>query len=158
MKSNCSLKKYIFMFMAFLMPTQQTHSFELNNLPKNLPAFGAAAIIGTLAYAAYLQINQSAPAQIPDAQTIHIQSIIFDLDGVLCATNKLRAFHEIGIPVTLGFITNQMVLPSEKILFDTLAGVPAISNYTSYNKGLQMPQIMIDWQVGAQDLDSIQKS
>ena len=83
---------------------------------------------------------------------------MFDLDGVLCQTNKMKAFYDIGLPVTLNFIYDQQKLPSEKVVFDTLAGVPAKSIYQSYNKGLLMPQILIDWQTGLQSLAEIQEA
>ena len=95
---------------------------------------------------------------LPDARTTKIKAIVFDLDGVLCTTNKMQAFYDIGLQVTLNFIYDQHKLPSEKVLFDTLAGVPAKSIYKSYNKALLMPQIMIDWQTQAQSLSAIQQA
>ena len=156
MKMTASIKKYIITFIFVVTPVQQLHSsdFKLDTTQ----TIATTAVISALAYAAYQQLNQPAQKFIPTADSSNITSIIFDLDGVLCATNKLRAFQEIGIPVTLSYMTNQIQLPSEKILFDALSGVPAISTYKSYNKNLQMPQIMIDWQTGAQDLPIIRKS
>jgi len=95
---------------------------------------------------------------LPDATSTSIKAVVFDLDGVLCQTNKMQAFYDIGLPVTLNFIYDQQKLPSEKVLFDTLAGVPAKSTYKSYNKGLLMPQILIDWQTGVQSLVEIQEA
>lgn len=96
--------------------------------------------------------------QIPHASTSKIKNIVFDLDGVLCQTNKLQAFYEIGIPATLQLIYDLRTFPCEKMLFDTLAGVPALSTAKSYNKGLLLPCIMIDWQTNAQSLHAIQNS
>lgn len=96
--------------------------------------------------------------QIPHARTSKIKNIVFDLDGVLCQTNKLQAFYEIGIPATLQLIYDLQTFPCEKMVFDTLADVPALSTAKSYNKGLLLPCIMIDWQTNAQSLDAIQKS
>ena len=117
-----------------------------------------AAIIGALGYGAYLHLNQSKPSTIPDTKDAKIQTIIFDIDGVLSATNKLRAFQEIGFAATLWEIIDQQTLPCEKMLFDALAGVPAVATYTSYTKGLRIPQIMVDWQCGTQSTAIIQKT
>lgn len=95
---------------------------------------------------------------IPHASTSQIKNIVFDLDGVLCQTNKIQAFYEIGIPATLQLIYDLQTVPCEKMLFDTLAGVPALSTEKSYNKGLLMPSIMIDWQTNAQPLHAIHNS
>ncbi len=119
---------------------------------------GTAAIIGALGYGAYLHLNQPTPITIPDAKDANIQTIIFDIDGVLSATNKLRAFQEIGLATTLWEIIDQQTLPCEKMLFDALAGVQAVSTYTSYTKGLRIPQILVDWQCGTQSASIIQKS
>jgi FMN phosphatase YigB (HAD superfamily) len=103
-------------------------------------------------------LYQHQQKSLPDASKTDIKSIMFDLDGVLCQTNKMKAFYDIGLPVTLNFIYDQQKLPSEKVVFDTLAGVPAKSIYQSYNKGLLMPQILIDWQTGLQSLVEIQET
>jgi len=153
--------KYLF-FILLSLSIQQLQSrhlqgdhFTENNNKSNLTD---AAILAAIAYGAYHYYNKPILSPIPLASSTNIKSIIFDIDGVLSKTNKLRAFHEIGIPVTLSYMKNQMELPSEKILFDTLANVPANSTYKSYNKGLEMPQTMIDWQVGSQDLSLIRQS
>jgi FMN phosphatase YigB (HAD superfamily) len=156
MKHSNTIKKYFLMILVALLPMQQLTTSGSKLTTTHI--ISSTAIVGAIAYATYLHLNQPATTTIPHASTSHIKSIVFDLDGVLSATNKLRAFREIGIPVTLWEIADQMQLPSEKILFDALAGVPAVSTYTSYNKGLRMPQIMIDWQTGAQELPIIRKS
>lgn len=92
------------------------------------------------------------------AQTSSIKNIVFDLDGVLCCTNKMQAFYEIGILDTLQLIYELGTLPSEKLLFDALADVPALSTEISFNKGLRMPQIMIDWQTSKQSLSAIMQT
>lgn len=156
MKHSRSKKYYLCIILMSLVPMQQEHASDFKTEAAHV--IGATTIVGAIAYATYLHINQPTPAIIPDATTASIQSIIFDLDGVLCTTNKLLAFLEIGIPVTLWEIVNQMEFPSEKILFDSLADVPAKSTYHAYNKGLLIPQIMIDWQINAQSLSAIRTS
>ncbi len=153
MKKN----KYLILLITTLLSTAQlkTSSFFHNH---KIPLISATAIIGALGYTAYLQINNTIPCSIPHANNSNIKSIVFDIDGVLSTTNKLRAFQEIGLTTTLWEIIDQQTLPSEKMLFNALSGVPAVSTYPSYNKGLQMPQIMIDWQSGAQSLPKIQES
>ena len=139
---------------------QQVYSnnLEENQAIKNLSTLTEATILAAIAYGAYRYYNPPVQTPIPQASTTNKKHIIFDIDGVLSTTNKLRAFHEIGIPETFSYMANQRQLPSEKILFDTLEKVPANSTYKSYNKGLQMPQTMIDWQVGSQDLSLIRQS
>lgn len=156
MKKILAIKKQFLILMLALLTIQQTQTSDSNM--NRFYTISATAIVAALAYAAHLHINEPTSPTIPDATTSSIQSIIFDIDGVLSTTNKLQSFYEVGIPVTLWEITDQMQLPSEKILFDSLAGVPAISTYKSYNKGLLMPQIMIDWQTGAQSLSTIRTS
>lgn len=134
--------KYILAIIIACVSIQQLNS---NNFSFNL---------ASLAHGFYT----SQPVTLPHVQTTKIKAIIFDIDGVLSTTNRMQAFYDIGIPVTLNFIYDQQKLPSEKILFDTLADAPAISSYKSYNKGLLMPQIMIDWQIGAQSLAALQQA
>ena len=157
MQEKRSIKKYSIILLTALLSTAQltTSNFFTNN---NIQLISSAAIIGALGYGAYVQLNQPTPMTIPDAQHAKIQAIIFDIDGVLSTTNKLRAFQEIGFGTTLWEIIDQQTLPCEKMLFDALAGVSAVSTAKSYTKGLQLPQIMIDWQTGAQSAPIIQKS
>ncbi|MBV8660542.1 MAG: HAD-IA family hydrolase [Candidatus Dependentiae bacterium] len=94
---------------------------------------------------------------LPAAQDASKKIIIFDLDGVLCTTNQLRACQEIGIETIRQYFFEHFKFPSSQLLFETLEQAPAVTTYDAYNeKGLRMPQIMIDWQVGAQDLRDIQ--
>lgn len=86
------------------------------------------------------------------------KSIIFDLDGVLCSTNNLKAFQVIGITTTLEYIATQWKLPSQKELFDVLAAAPAIRHDDAFNQGIRMPNIMVDWQCAAQSLPNIQQA
>jgi beta-phosphoglucomutase-like phosphatase (HAD superfamily) len=157
MQKKPSIKKYFIIFFTALLSTAQ---LKTNNFlgDHTFQFISSAAIIGALGYAAYLQMNQPAPLTIPDAQHAKIEAIIFDIDGVLSITNKLRAFQEIGFGTTLWEIIDQQTLPSEKMLFDALVDVPAVSTAISYTKGLQIPQIMVDWQAGIQSAPSIQKS
>ncbi|MDP3787760.1 MAG: HAD-IA family hydrolase [Candidatus Chromulinivorax sp.] len=147
-------KQYLIVMLA-LLPTQHIKPSDYN-MNKLYTIGGVTALIGALAYATHSHINQ--PITIPNTADSAIKSIIFDIDGVLSTTNKLRAFYEVGLPATLWEIADQMKLPSEQLLFDILADVPAVSTDHSYTKGLQMPQIMIDWQTGAQSLSAIRKS
>ncbi len=157
MQKKGSIKKYSIIFLTALLSTAQlkTNNFLADN---TFQLISSAAIIGALGYATYLQMNQPRPLTIPDAQHAKIEAIIFDIDGVLSSTNKLRAFQEIGFGTTLWEIIDQQTLPSEKMLFDALVDVPAISTAISYTKGLQIPQIMVDWQTGIQSSPSIQNS
>ncbi len=150
------MNKHFLILLIALVPMQQLKPSDSNM--NRLYTISATALIAALAYATHIHLNEPTPAVIPDANTVTIQSIIFDMDGVLSTTNKLRAFYEVGIPTTLWEIADQIQLPSEKLLFDALADVPAISTAKSYNKSLPMPQIMIDWQAGIQDLPAIRKS
>ncbi len=156
MKNNSTIKKQCLLLLIALLPMQQTTPSDYTI--QRMYTIGATAIVGTLAYATHLHLSQPATPIIPDATNSTIKSIIFDMDGVLSTTNKLRAFYEVGIPTTLWEIIDQMEFPSEKLLFDALANVPAVSTAHSYTKGLQMPQIMIDWQTGAQSLPAIKKA
>ncbi len=100
--------------------------------------------------------------QIPHASTTGKKNIIFDLDGVLCTTNDLQAFYEVGMK-TIGkyilqelFSRYQFKTPSRKMLYDALAGAPAVSTIQVYNESMLMPGIMVDWQCGIQPLENIQ--
>jgi len=95
---------------------------------------------------------------IPTADKAVNKNIIFDLDGVLCTTNNLQAFYEIGIETTLSFITQEWTTPSQAQLFAALQDVPASTTYDAYYEGVRLPQIMVDWQCGSQKLETIQKS
>jgi len=82
-------------------------------------------------------------------------AIIFDLDGVLFTTNTMKAFQEIGMITILQYICTQLKLPSQKDLFKALESATAHSTFKSYNQGLCMPAIMVDWQCAAQSLIAI---
>lgn len=82
--------------------------------------------------------------------------IIFDLDGVLCTTNKIRAFQEVGMTTIAQYMLEYFKTPSNLELFAALDKAPALTNYKAYNQGVALPQIMVDWQVGAQPLQDIQ--
>lgn len=81
--------------------------------------------------------------------------IIFDLDGVLCKTNDLQAFYEIGIKVILQHMM-QHGKPSVKKLFTALQGAPAITNFDVEHHGIKIPRIIIDWQCNKQGLRDVQ--
>lgn len=94
-------------------------------------------------------------ASIPTAADSYKKAIIFDLDGVLCKTNDLQAFYEIGMPLVLQYIA-QYGRPSTKKIFEALQNAPAVTTFDAYNEGLRLPQIMVDWQCNAQELRDIQ--
>lgn len=104
----------------------------------------------------YAYLGQ-APTSITAACNTKKKAIIFDLDGVLCTTNSLQAFYEIGITTILHYIL-LYGKPSTKKLFQALENAPALSTADAYNDGLRMPQIMIDWQTNAQELQDIQNA
>lgn len=88
--------------------------------------------------------------------SINNKSIIFDLDGVVLTTDSLQAFQEIGITTILQYIATEWKLPSQTSLFTALETTPAVSTSDSYNQGIRMPQIMVDWQCASQSLAAIQ--
>ncbi len=95
--------------------------------------------------------------QIPQATDSDIKFIIFDINGVLCTTNELQAAYETAGAISR-FILELRELPSKRVLFDSLADVPAQSPYKVYYSQLYMPQIMIDWKSGAQKPVAIRKA
>lgn len=111
--------------------------------------------IGTYLYSFLYKNDQ---LTLPAAEKASKKSIIFDLDGVLLTTNKSQAFCEIGISTTLQYITTMLKLPSQADLFKALELAPAKTTEDSFNEGFRMPQIMVDWQCGAQSLVEVQKS
>lgn len=141
--------------MMALLSLQQVNAAQTIHYDSK-HALGVKTALAALAYGSYLYFHQPEMPVIPDAATTNIKAIIFDMDGVLSSTNKLRAFQEVGISSTLWPIVTNLQIPSEKLLFDALAGVPALSTATSYNKGRRMPQIMIDWQSNTQSISKIQ--
>ena len=92
---------------------------------------------------------------IPAAKNASKNVVIFDLDGVLCKTNDLQAFYEIGMNVIVQYIL-QHGTPSSKKLFTALEHAPAVTTFDAYNEGMRIPQIMVDWQCNAQELRDIQ--
>ncbi len=92
---------------------------------------------------------------IPTLENVSKNVIIFDLDGVLCKTNDLQAFYEIGIHVIMRYMMHHGK-PSSKKLFAALEHASALTKFDVYNEGMRMPQIMVDWQCNAQELRDIQ--
>jgi len=92
---------------------------------------------------------------IPAAENASKKHVIFDLDGVLCKTNDLQAFYEID-PYVVGQYIWKHGKPSSKNLFKALEKAPALSTEHAFHEGTRMPQIMIDWQCGLQELRDIQ--
>ncbi len=106
--------------------------------------------------AAYLYANLVQEQEsIPAAIDTHKKAIIFDLDGVLCKTNDLQAFYEIGVPILTQYIA-KYGKPSTKKIFQALEHTPAVTKLDAYNDGMRIPQIMVDWQCNAQELRDIQ--
>ena len=96
---------------------------------------------------------------IPLAENSTKKAIIFDLDGVLCTTNRLRALQEIGMKTIGAYCLDQIQFPSERTLFKALEKAPAVSTEISYtHEGLQLPGCMIDWQKGIGKLQDIQNT
>lgn len=92
--------------------------------------------------------------EIPASQDSNIKSIIFDINGVLCQTDELQAAYLTGY--VIANLLAHLQIPSKDMLFSTLADVPAISTQQAYTKGRAMPQIMVDWKIGAQKQSDIQ--
>ena len=101
-----------------------------------------------LAFLACFSANNGLQAELPSNPTI--KSIIFDLDGVLLTTNKTKATFSLGIINLLRYILFTGSTPSKEALFQVLRPIPALSTAYSEHEGKPMPQIMIDWQTGAQ--------
>jgi FMN phosphatase YigB (HAD superfamily) len=97
--------------------------------------------------------------QIPLAAQSTKTSIIFDLDGVLCTTNTLQAFREIGILLTFQYIFEQWKIPSQNELYKIIMSTPAKSKVQSFiTDTLRMPQIVVDWQCGLQSTHDLQNA
>lgn len=92
---------------------------------------------------------------IPSARAASKKVIIFDLDGVLCKTNDLQAFYEIGMQTIVRYMLKHGQ-PCQQKLFKALQHAPALTTHDAYNNGMRLPNIMIDWQCNAQALRDIQ--
>jgi FMN phosphatase YigB (HAD superfamily) len=109
-----------------------------------------------LSLTAYLYSSLwQAQESIPPAKNASKNVIIFDLDGVLCKTNELQAFYEIGMNVIFQYMLHHGK-PSAKKFFATLEHAPAVTTFNSYSEGMRIPQIMVDWQCNIQELRDIQ--
>jgi FMN phosphatase YigB (HAD superfamily) len=105
----------------------------------------------------YKQIMpQSTTMTIPAAQDAAKKVIIFDLNGVLCTTNKLRAAQIIGADVISAYMLEQLKFPTSIDLFKALQATPAISTMQAFHDTIALPQIMIDWKAGVQDSRDVQ--
>lgn len=107
--------------------------------------------IMTYIYTSLVNKQEPIPAQIASTK----KCIIFDLDGVLCTTNELQAFYEIGMDTIFQYMLKHGV-PSKTNLFKALEHAPALTTFAAYDQGLRIPQIMVDWQCNAQDVRDIQ--
>lgn len=137
-----NFKLFVF-FIAIITHMQSIYtSSSSDNIQNSLTAY---------LYATLCQKQES----IPHASNASKKVIIFDLDGVLCKTNDLQAFYEVGMNVILQYMIHHGK-PSSKKLFAALEHAPAVTNMSMYNEGMRMPQIMVDWQCNAQELRDIQ--
>lgn len=136
------MKNFTLFSLFFLATLGSQKFYAQQSVPKSLAAY------------LYSCIEQS-PSSIPAAIDAQKKAIIFDLDGVLCTTNDLQAFYEIGMTIILQYIM-QYGKPSAKKLFQALEHAPAVTTDDAYNDGMRMPQIMVDWQTNAQELREIQ--
>ncbi len=135
--------KLLAVFTAIIAYTQPTYTNSSSQTTKNsLTAY---------LYATLCQSQETIPA----AQKSSKNVIIFDLDGVLCKTNDLQAFYEIGMTVIMQYMVHHGK-PSNKKLFDALEHAPAVTTINAFNEGMRLPQIMVDWQCNAQELRDIQ--
>ncbi len=109
-----------------------------------------------MAYLYTSLIPKQTEPTIPFSYDAAKKAIIFDLNGVLCTTNKLRAAQIIGFDVISAYMLEHFKLPSSKELFKALEKAPAISDYPAFHNEMQLPAIMVDWKTGAQDMRDIQ--
>jgi len=135
--------KLLAVFTAIIACSQPTYTNPSSQTTKNsLTAY---------LYATLCQPQQSIPA----AHNASKNVIIFDLDGVLCKTNDLQAFYEVGMTVIMQYMLHHGK-PSSKKVFAVLKDAPAVTTADAFNEGMRLPQIMVDWQCNAQELRDIQ--
>lgn len=127
------------------MPSIQTHEKKDTPTQQSLMAY---------IYNSFMPAS-TAPT-IPAACNATKKVIIFDLNGVLCTTNKLRAAQTIGFDVISAYMIEHFKLPSSQELFKALEKVPAISTRPVFYNGAQLPAIMVDWKTGLQDMRDVQ--
>ncbi len=144
-----NFKLFVFL-IAIIISIQSMHSYATSTKDSQSTKNKQTAT-------AYLYANLwQEQATIPAAQNSSKKVIIFDLDGVLCTTNQLRAFQEVGIKTIWQYMVEHLKSPSSKLLFDALKDAPAVTAFDVYNEGNRLPQCIVDWQVAAQDLHDIQ--
>lgn len=135
------------LFVIFIATIISTQSIHTNSSSSDITQNSLTAYLYST-----LWLKQES---IPHATKASKDIIIFDLDGVLCKTNDLQAFYEIGMNVILQYMV-QHGKPSSKKLFKALEQASAVTTMDAYNQGMRMPQIMVDWQCNAQELRDIQ--
>ena len=140
--------KFLALFLLGIATIQPIRTEEPLNIAKN------QTLIAYI-YSCLWQ-QQQEPEIMPSPIQDQNKVVVFDLDGVLFTTNKMKAFQEIGITTTLQYIFTQWKLPSHTDVFDILESTPAQSTFEAYNQGLRMPAIMVDWQCATQSLIAIQ--
>jgi FMN phosphatase YigB (HAD superfamily) len=118
--------------------------------------YGQASQQSLFAYVYKQIVPQSSSMAIPAAKDAAKKVIIFDVNGVLCTTNKLRAAQIIGADVISAYILEQLKFPTSIDLFKALQEIPAISTMHAFNDEIALPQIMVDWKAGIQDTRDIQ--
>lgn len=139
-----------FNFLAFFCFTLASTPLITAHKEENLPAHQTP-----LAYLSSYIWQEQKVDPIPASSKNKV--IIFDLDGVLCTTDTLQAFQEIGIATIMQYIVTEWKLPSKTTLFKALETTPeALSKFDSYHDGMRMPDIMVDLQVASQSLVAIQ--
>lgn len=100
----------------------------------------------------FLQPPKITPAR---THTNAITTIIFDIDGLLCTTDKKKFLGNVGMKQVMRYILGTGTFPSNKSVLQALQEYPATINATdnpdvySLNQGNSIPHIMLDWQCGA---------
>lgn len=133
--------------------------------------FALCTMLG-ISYPAYYALHQKQnpqesrqPMHETSQQSTNVKHIIFDLDGVLLTTNRFTAFKHIGITNIMSYILKHRTKPSHETIFQTLGSLPPLynlHNQVSYHQGHPMPDLMVAWQMGLLDnqtlLTTAQKS
>ena len=135
----------IFMITAAYMNTINTQ--------EQIPAPAQQSL---MAYLYTSLIPAKTATAIPAACDATKKVIIFDLNGVLCSTNKLRAAQIIGFDVISAYMLEHFKVPSSQALFKALEKVPALSSRSIFYNGIQLPPIIVDWKTGLQDSRDVQ--
>ena len=79
-----------------------------------------------------------------------IKNVVFDLHGVLLTIDKQAAASNVSKTSAICMMLYNMRIPNHGDVFDLLKDVPAVSKDHAYTCNMRMPQILVDWQTGAQ--------